>query len=356
MNFNLIWSLPKLKILTQRPSNQKSNRRGKSIMKNLKIAIVGASGLVGLKIIEVLQEEDLLDVENLTLFVSQKSADEEAFVMNKRLKYLLLCEENIKEKFDIVFFSAGEDVSRKWAERFAKDGAFVIDNSNAFRREKQIPLVVPEINARLITPNTKIIANPNCSTIQLALAVNALQGFGKIQKIVVSTYQSVSGAGKNALNDLMFNTNSEIPEGICNNLIQQIGAIDQNGFCGEENKIMFELCKILNQNYSVCASTVRVPIPLCHAESVYVCFENPVDALQVKNSFVKNGLVFDESLSLPTKIANTNLTHVCRLRQFSESEIAFFVVADNLRRGAAYNAVLIAKTILQNKYIGVHEI
>lgn len=316
-------------------------------MKKFKVAIVGASGLVGEKIIEVLKEEKMLKNVELTLFVSGKSANEEIFIENKRYRFLILCENNINQKFDIVFFSAGEDVSIKWAKEFSMRGAFVIDNSNAFRRDKNIPLVIPEINFQLINLDTKIIANPNCSTIQLALAVFALRDFAKINKIVVSTYQSVSGAGKSALNDLFNNTNFEIKEGISGNVIQKIGKISENGFCEEENKIMFELNKILNENYSICANTVRVPISLCHTESVYISFESEIDIKLVKQSFIKHNLVFDENLSLPAEIANTNETHICRLRKFSENEITFFVVADNLRRGAAYNAVLIAKKVME---------
>ena len=315
-------------------------------MKKISVAVIGASGLVGEKIIEVLQEQNLLKNVNLVLFVSQKSANEQVFIQNKKYHLFLLCEENIKEKFDIVFFSAGEDVSRKWAKYFAYSGSFVIDNSNAFRREKNIPLVVPEINANLILAGTRIIANPNCSTIQLALVLNAIGEFDNIEKIVISTYQSVSGAGKRALEDLQNGTNYEITQGIRDNVIAQIGEIEANEFCTEENKMMFELNKILNTNLSVCTSTVRVPVPFCHTESVYIKFFKNVKLTDLKSKIIQNNIIY-ENLSLPTKIANTNETHVCRLRKFSENEICFFIVADNLRRGAAYNAVMIAKYIIE---------
>lgn len=314
-------------------------------MKKISIAIIGASGLVGEKIIEIMEEQNLLKNVDLTLYVSEKSANESIFIQGQKFKYLLLNKSNIKKAFNIVFFSAGEEVSRTWAKYFVKKGAYVIDNSNAFRREISIPLVVPEINSEIIKRDTKIISNPNCSTIQLAIAINALKDLAKIEKIVVSTYQSVSGAGKNALEDLNKGTNFEIKEGIKDNVIVKIGKIDKNNFCTEENKIMFELNKILKSNFSVCASTVRVPVPFCHTESVYIKFNKNVELNNIINQMLQSKLIIDK-LSLPTEVANTNETHICRLRKFSDSEIVFFVIADNLRRGAAYNAVMIAKIII----------
>lgn len=318
-------------------------------MKNVKIAIVGGSGLVGEKIIRILFEERV-NVSEIRLFVSKKSAGKSIILGGKEFRFELLTEKAAEQKFDIVFFSAGDEISKIWAEKFAKHGAYVIDNSNAFRREQNIPLVVPEINGDRILKTTKIIANPNCSTIQLAMVLKSLSKLSQIEKVVVSTYQSVSGAGKEALLDLYNHTNNEIPEMICGNVIEKIGRIEENGFCTEENKIMFEINKILESDYSVCASTVRVPIPFCHTESVYVKFRGNVSVLDAENSLKADKIIIDDILSLPADIADTNLVHVCRIRQFSKDELALFVVADNLRRGAAYNAVLIAKIII-NKFL-----
>ena len=315
-------------------------------MKKIKIAIVGASGLVGSKIIEILNEENLLKNVELHLFASGNNTNRHLFINNFKYKLKVLTQKNIPDKLDIVFFSAGEDVSKTWAKFFADRGAFVIDNSSTFRKDNAIPLIVPEINFDL--KNSKIISNPNCSTIQLALAINLLQKFGNIEKIVVSTYQSVSGAGKKALEDYINKTNFEIKEGISGNVISKIGKISENGFCEEENKIMFELNKILNKNYSICASTVRVPIPFCHTESVYVKFVEKININDIKCDDL-NYIKISDDIVLPSDVANTNVTYIIRLRQFSDKEIAFFVIADNLRRGAAYNAVLIAKKII-DKY------
>lgn len=317
-------------------------------MKRKKMAIVGASGLVGRTIIKCLIEENLLEKVDLTLYVSKRSAGKIMNVCGKDFHLKLLDDDALKKNFCIVLFSAGECVSRTWAKRFAENGAFVIDNSNAFRRDVCVPLVVPEINIFEINNNTKIISNPNCSTIELALVMAGLQIFGEIEKIIVSTYQSTSGAGMLGLLDLRNETNEKIKHGIKNNVICQIGEIESNGFCKEENKMMFELNKILNKNYSICASTCRVPIEFCHLESVYVKFKENVDLSLLSNVLKNLNVEAFDDVCLPTEISDTNKTVICRLRKFSENEISFFVLADNLRRGAGYNAVMIAKYIMEN--------
>lgn len=315
-------------------------------MKKLKIAIVGASGLVGEKILQCLVEEKL-DTEQVRLFVSKRSAGKSVMFREREMRFELLSENAAAEKFDIVFFSAGDDISRMWAEKFAASGAYVIDNSNAFRRDDDKILVVPEINTQLISAKTRIISNPNCSTIQLAMALRPLLALSETEKIVVSTYQSVSGAGRAALLDLFNHTDKEIPEMICGNVIEKIGKIEENGYCTEENKIMFEMNKIFGKNLQVCASTVRVPVPYCHTESVFVEFTRPVSAEAATAALKSYNIIVDETLSLPSKIADTNAVHVCRIRNFGENCLTFFVVADNLRRGAAFNAVKIARFIAE---------
>ena len=319
-------------------------------MRKIDVAIVGASGLVGEKIIQILEEENLIENMNIALYVSNKSAGKEILIENKMHRLVFLDEGALERKFYIVFFSAGDEISSLWVPRFAEKGAFVIDNSNAFRHLEGVPLVIPEINIDKVSKNSKIIANPNCSTIELAIVINALSKIYEIRKIIVSTYQSVSGAGKGALSDLKNNTKFEIPQGICGNVIPRIGSLSENGFCTEENKIMFELNKILNKNYSICASTARVPIPYCHTESVYVKLTENVNLEDIKKELYKENIIFNEDIALSSELADKNEVAVCRLRKFSENEIAFFVVADNLRRGASYNAVLIAKHII-NKFL-----
>lgn len=316
-------------------------------MKKYKIAIIGATGLVGQKIVQILFEEHITEKADLILYCSEKNANSYIDIFDTKLQVKKLDSLILKEKIDIALFATNEEVSKKWSPLLAKNGAFVIDNSSAFRKNKIVPLVVPEINSHLITSSIKIISNPNCSTIQLALPINELSKIYEIEKIIVSTYQSVSGAGKNALLDLKYGKNNIIKENIRENVISYIGKIDDKNFCLEENKMMFELKKIISKPFTIYASCVRVPIPYCHTESVYVKFKQKIDIEKISKVFDKNYLKLDEKLSLPTDVTDTNLTHISRIRVLSDDEIMFFVTADNLRRGAAYNAVIIAKIIIE---------
>ncbi len=318
-------------------------------MKKYKLGIIGASGLVGQTMLKVLKEEKLLKEFELFLITSEKNDGKEIWFAGKKYKYIKLSKKCLNLGLDAVIFAAGEKISKLFAYDFAEKGTFVIDNSNAFRRQKDIPLVVPEINKNLITKNTKIIANPNCSTIQLAVVLHRLMSLAKIEKVIVSSYQSVSGAGAAALKDLKDNTGSYFGFKIKNNFVPAIGEINEKGFCTEEDKIMFEINKILEIEIDVLATTVRVPISNCHGESVYIKFLQKIDEKYVKNAlkcdFVEN---FDK-VCLPTECFGSNKTHVCRLRKVGDCEYLMFIIADNLRRGAAYNAVLILNEL--KKYL-----
>lgn len=321
-------------------------------MKTRKLAIVGATGLVGQKVLKVLWEEGLLKVFKVFLIASEKNAGRCYLFKGDVYNILPLNEKCLNFNFDVVIFSAGDDISRDWVQKFAERGASVIDNTNAFRRIKNIPLVVPEINADIIKKENKIISNPNCSTIELAVAIHRFLKVCDIEKIIVSTYQSVSGAGKLALIDYKNDTNFYFKKGIKNNVIPAIGEIENNGFCKEENKIMFELNKILNKQIDVFAMSVRVPIEYCHGESVYIKFKESVNFENLKKVLKANHIVFSEDeLFLTKECTESNKTYVCRLRTCSETEVMFFVVADNLRRGAAYNAVEIVKVLLEKDFI-----
>lgn len=318
-------------------------------MSKCKIAIVGATGLVGQTILKVIYEEGLFESCSITMYVSSKSAGKEYLFKGKVFRLVELNESALNLRFDIVLFSAGAAVSKMWANKFVETGAVVIDNSSAFRRYENIPLVVPEINGRLVCKDTKLIANPNCSTIELAVVLDKLKNLGKFEKVVVSTYQSVSGAGRKAVCDLKYGTNIYFKNGIKDNIIPQIGDIDENGYSNEENKIMFELSKILNQKINVSATAVRVPISVCHGESVYIKFENEINLIDAFKELECDYIDFSEKdLFFATDIAGTNKTTVSRIRQINKNELEFFVLADNLRRGAADNAVKIAKIIIQN--------
>ena len=318
-------------------------------MRRFKLAIVGATGLVGNTILKIIDEENLLKYFDITLYVSARSAGKVMMYKDRVYRFVELNENALKLSFDFVLFSAGASVSKAFAEKFASNGAFVIDNTSAFRKMENIPLVVPEINANILNKNTKLISNPNCSTIELALVIDRLKILGNIQKVVVSTYQSVSGAGRRALLDLKNNTKNVFKNGINNNLIAQIGEIEDNRFSVEENKIMFEMSKILGKKLDVSASAIRVPTDICHGESVYVKFENDVNLIDVFAALDCDYIKFNTDFIFELIDAKeSNLTYVCRIRQKNKNELEFFVIADNLRRGAAYNAVKIAKYIIDN--------
>lgn len=317
-------------------------------MKKIKLGVVGATGLVGETILNVLKEENLLDCFELFLIASEKNFGKRMVFNGCEHNLLRLSENLLNLKLDVVIFSAGEEVSKNWVLKFYETGSIVIDNTNAFRKNLYVPLIVPEINKNLITKDVRLFSNPNCSTIQLAVVVDKLKNLSKIKKIVVSTYQSVSGAGRDALNDLKNGTNKVFVDGIKDEIIPFIGSFDENFDCTEESKIKFELNKILNESLDICATSVRVPTPFCHGESVYVEFEKSFEIDDVKNLLNQKHIKIVEDKILLKTCKNTNLTYVCRLRKHGEKELLFFVVADNLRRGAAYNAVEILKEVLKN--------
>ena len=321
-------------------------------MNNLKIAIIGATGLVGQTIIKVLDEEGLFFASDITLYVSSRSAGKEYLFKGRKFRLIELDEKALNKNFDIVFFSAGSAVSRLWVKRFAENGAFVIDNTSEFRKCEGVPLVVPEINFETVSKDSKIIANPNCTTIELAVVIDKLKKLSKIKKIVVSTYKSVSGAGRRAVYDLKNNAKNVFKYGINDNLIAKIGEIQENGYSDEENKIMFELTKILGENIDVSATAVRVPVEVCHGESVYVEFETAVNLIDVYSALECEHIKFlTEELCEVRDVKNKNQTFVFRIRQKTKTELEFFILADNLRRGAAYNAVLIMKKLIENNYV-----
>lgn len=313
-----------------------------------KLAIVGATGLVGQTVLGVLEGKKLLDEFDIYLLVSNNSAGKVLIFEGRHYPLYELNENVISLKFDYAIFVTSEDVSRGWVEKFSKTGTVVIDNSSAFRMEDGVPLVVPEINFSDIKESDKIIANPNCSTIQLVVVLDRLKKLYDIDSVIVSSYQSVSGAGREALNDLENHKTDYFSCGIENNFIPQIGSMKENGFCSEENKIMNETKKILHAGFDVIATTVRVPIAFCHGESVYVKFKSKVELEKIKEALMCDWISLSDDLFYPRDCAGSDLTYVCRLRKYSDREILFFVIADNLRRGAAFNAVEILKRLEDN--------
>lgn len=310
-----------------------------------RLGIVGATGLVGMSVLNLIEERGLPQKFEIFLFVSDRS-DGKVLVLGEKHYPLIKLDENFdKFKLDYAIFLTSESVSEVWAKRFAESGVRVIDNSSAFRMSEEIPLVVPEINTRKIQENDKIIANPNCSTIQLVVVLDELMKLGEIEEVVVSSYQSVSGAGRDALLDLEKGVENFFDCDITKNFIPQIGSIQENGSCTEENKIINETKKILGGKFDVFATTVRVPVPYCHGEAVLVKFKDDVELTEVKNALNQEHIRFSEDLFYPSECAGTDETYVCRLKGAKKNIIQFFVIADNLRRGASFNAIKILENI-----------
>lgn len=329
-------------------------------MKKYNVAVVGATGMVGRKFLEVLSEKKL-PVENYYLFASAKSAGKTVDFMGKPHQIIELKEENLEGKnIDIALFSAGGDVSKEFAPIFAKHGILVVDNSSAWRRDKDVPLVVPECNANDIAWHKNIIANPNCSTIQAMVVLKPLHEAFKIKRVIYSTYQAVSGAGVKGYDDLKNGINGEAPKKfpypIFGNCIPHIDVFLDNGYTKEEDKMIFETKKILNdQSIKVTATCVRVPVYFGHSESINLEFEKPCTAEQVKEILRKaEGVIVQDDVKnnvypMALTAENKNEVFVGRIREDDtvENGINLWCVADNIRKGAATNAVQIAEKAIE---------
>lgn len=328
-------------------------------MKKFNIAVVGATGMVGRTFLKVLEEEKL-PVENYYLFASKKSAGKKVTFMDKEYVVEELCETSFDRGIDIALFSAGGSTSEKFAPIAASKGCIVIDNSSAWRMDKEVPLVVPEVNPEDIKWNKGIIANPNCSTIQAVVALKPLDDKYKIKRIVYSTYQAVSGAGLGGWNDLKDGLNGEAPKKfphpIANNCLPHIDVFLPDGYTKEEMKMVNETRKILGRDdIRITATTVRVPVFNSHSESINVEFENPFDLKELVET-LKNapGIIVQddpENNVYPMAISatGTNETYVGRIRRDDsiENGVNLWVVADNIRKGAAANAVQIAEKLIE---------
>lgn len=329
-------------------------------MKKYNVAVVGATGMVGRKFLQVLTERNL-PVENYYLFASAKSAGKEVDFMGKKHTIIELAEKNIVDKkIDIALFSAGGDVSKEFAPIFANHGVLVIDNSNAWRRDPEVPLVVPECNADDIKWHKNIIANPNCSTIQAVVALKPLNEAFKIKRVIYSTYQAVSGAGVKGFDDLTNGIKGEAPKKfpypIFGNCLPHIDVFLENGYTKEEDKMIFETRKILgNPELKVTATCVRVPVYYGHSESINVEFEKPCTLAEVKKVLADaEGVVLvDDGANLqypmPLTAENKDEVFIGRIRWDDTVNygVNLWVVADNIRKGAATNAVQIAQKAIE---------
>ena len=321
----------------------------------IRCAIVGATGVVGRTFLKVLEERNL-NIDEYVLLASSKSKGKKIKFMNKEYEIEELTDKSFDNKrFDYALFSAGGQISKKFSPTAAKNGCTVIDNSSAFRMKDDVPLVVPEVNIERAYENNGIIANPNCSTIQAVIPLNILNKYYKIKRIVYSTYQAVSGAGLSGIEDLKNNTKNKFKYSIRNNCIPQIDVFLENGYTKEEEKMINETRKILkNPDLNVTATTVRVPVFNSHSESINVEFEKEFDLNDLINT-LKNSpgiIVQNDSKSniypMAINSTNNNEVFVGRIRRdFSiSSGVNLWVVADNIRKGAATNAIQILERMI----------
>lgn len=325
----------------------------------MKIAVVGATGLVGSKMLEVLAERNF-PLTDLILVASEKSVGKELEYNGKKYKVCSM-EDAIAAKPQIALFSAGGNTSIAWAPKFAEAGITVIDNSSAWRMDVSKKLIVPEINAQELKATDKIIANPNCSTIQMVVALNPLHKKYKIKRIVASTYQSVTGTGVKAVNQLM-NERAGI-EGemaykykIDLNVIPQIDVFTENGYTKEEMKLVNETKKIMSDDsIKVTATTVRIPVIGGHSESINIEFENEFDLndifeiMKTTKGIVLQDDIVNQLYPMPLTAHNKDAVFVGRIRR-DESQantLNMWIVSDNLRKGAATNAIQIAEYLIE---------
>lgn len=332
-------------------------------MKKFNVAVVGATGMVGGKFLEVLTERQL-PVDNYYLFASAKSAGKKIDFMGKEHTVIELTKENVislKGKVDFALFSAGAGVSKEFAPIFAEMGAIVVDNSSQWRMHDDVPLVVPEVNPEDVKWNHGIIANPNCSTIQAVVALKPLYDKFGIKRIVYSTYQAVSGAGVAGYNDLKDGINGaapkKFPRPIAFNMLPHIDVFMEDGYTKEEWKMIVETRKILHdENLRITATTVRVPVFYGHSESINVEFckkcekQDVVNALENFPGIVVMDDVKNNVYPTPLDAENHDEVFVGRIRmdESVDSGANLWVVADNIRKGAATNAVQIVELLIKN--------
>ena len=334
-----------------------------------KVAVVGATGNVGREMLNILAERQFPADEVIAL-ASSRSIGTEVSYGDKILKCRNLENYDFADT-DICLMSAGGDPSKEWAPKIAAQKCVVIDNSSAWRYDQDVPLVVPEVNAAALKDFTKkyIIANPNCSTAQLVVVLKPLHDRAKITRVVVSTYQSVSGAGKEGMDELDRQTKAlysvgdvqvkKFPKRIAFNLIPQIDVFMEDGYTKEEWKMMVETKKILDPKIKLTATCVRVPVFISHSEAVNVEFETPISVEEARE-VLRNApgvLVIDKhepgGYITPHEAAGEDATYVSRIREDAtvENGLTFWCVSDNLRKGAALNAIQIAESLIKQKLI-----
>ena len=332
----------------------------------MKVAIVGASGAVGQEFLRILAERRF-PIDELVLFGSQRSAGREYRFEDRSLKVKLLQHNDDFKDIDLALTSAGAGTSREFAETITKYGALMIDNASAFRMEKDVPLVVPEVNPEdAVNPPRRIIANPNCTTIQMVVALNAIEHVSHIRRVHVSTYQSASGAGAAAMDELV-EQHAQLARGeeptvnkfafqLAYNVIPHIDVFTDNGYTKEEMKMYNETRKIMHSDIAVSATCVRVPVMRAHSESIWIETERPVSVEEARKAFAEaEGVVLmdepaEKIYPMPLFMAGKDPVYVGRIRKdlTDENGLTFWCVSDQIRKGAALNAVQIAEWLLRN--------
>ena len=334
----------------------------------MKVAIVGASGAVGQEFLRVLDEQNF-PIDELLLFGSKRSAGRKYTFKGKEYTVKELCHNDDFAGVDIAFTSAGAGTSKEFAETITKHGAIMIDNSSAFRMDDDVPLVVPEVNGddAFNTPRN-IIANPNCTTIQMVVALKAINDISPIRRVHVATYQAASGAGAAAMDELIAQY-KDIAEGkepkvekfayqLAYNVIPHIDVFQDNGYTKEEMKMYFETKKIMHApNLDVSAMCVRVPVMRAHSEAIWLETERPVSVEEARAAFkAGKGLVVvdnpaEKEYPMPLFVANQDPVYVGRIRKdlTNKNGLSFWLVGDQIKKGAALNAVQIAQYMLEHK-------
>jgi aspartate-semialdehyde dehydrogenase len=333
------------------------------------VAVVGATGNVGRQMLDILAERSF-PADEVVALASRRSMGVDVSYGDRTLKVKAL-EHYDFSGVDICLMSAGSAVSKEWSPRIAAAGAVVIDNSSAWRYESDVPLIVPEVNADAVVGFRKrgIIANPNCSTAQLVVALKPLHDKAKIKRVVVATYQSVSGAGKEAMDELFAQTKAvfqlneveakKFPKRIAFNLIPQIDTFMEDGYTREEWKMVVETKKILDPKIKLTATCVRVPVFISHSEAVNVEFENPISPDEARDILrtAPGCLVIDSQepggYVTPYEATGEDATYISRIREDAtvENGLSMWIVSDNLRKGAALNAIQIAECLINRKLI-----
>ena len=335
----------------------------------MKVAIVGASGAVGQELMRILAERQF-PIDELHLFGSERSAGREYMFNGKAVRVKLLQHNDDFRDIDVAFTSAGAGTSREFAETITRYGALMIDNSSAFRMNEDVPLVVPEVNATdAVNPPRRIIANPNCTTIQMVVALKAIENLSHIRRVHVSTYQSASGAGAAAMDELV-EQYAELGRGeeptvnkfafqLAYNVIPHIDVFTDNGYTKEEMKMFNETRKIMHSDVAVSATCVRVPVMRAHSESVWLETERPISIEEARKAFAEaEGVVLmdepqDKVYPMPLFMAGKDPVYVGRIRKdlTCENGLSFWCVSDQIRKGAALNAVQIAEWLVRNGYL-----